>query len=111
MSRIKNDPEAVETENRPSDATGHLRQRASEVGQNIRDIGSNIRDMGGDVRDVAREQVSHIKDKASDYYQQGREKARRWENSFEGYVQEQPVKSLLLAAGVGFVLALLWRRR
>jgi ElaB/YqjD/DUF883 family membrane-anchored ribosome-binding protein len=111
MSVKHNHPEAAEADSSLSDVAGHLRQRASEVGQNIRDIGGNIRDMGGDVRDVAREQVSHIKDKAADYYEQGRKKARRWERGFEDYVAEQPVKSLLVAAGVGFVLALLWRRR
>jgi len=34
-----------------------------------------------------------------------------WEESLESFIRERPVKSLLIAAGAGMVMALLWRRR
>ena len=39
----------------------------------------------------------------------------RWENAsvepeLEEYVREQPIKSLLMAAGVGVLLGILWKR-
>ena len=36
--------------------------------------------------------------------------AMEWEQNLESYVQDQPIKSLLIAAGVGALLGFLWRR-
>jgi ElaB/YqjD/DUF883 family membrane-anchored ribosome-binding protein len=80
-----------------------LRDMASQVGENIRDL-------GGQVRDVAAEKYGQLRDQASDYYEQGRQRAMEWEQGLEQYVQEQPIKSLLIAAGAGLLLGLLWRR-
>jgi ElaB/YqjD/DUF883 family membrane-anchored ribosome-binding protein len=80
-----------------------IRETASQVGQ-------NLRDMGGQVRDAAKEQYDHLRQQATDYYEQGRNMAHEWENQLENYVQEQPVKALMIAAGVGLLVGLLWRR-
>ena len=42
---------------------------------------------------------------------QGREKVRQVEQSIEQYIREQPLKSMLIAAGVGLVLGRFWMRR
>jgi ElaB/YqjD/DUF883 family membrane-anchored ribosome-binding protein len=62
--------------------------------------GVGLHDIGGQIRDAVREQ-----------YQRGRDKARQWEEGVENYVQEKPLRSLLIAAGVGLLAGLLWRRR
>jgi ElaB/YqjD/DUF883 family membrane-anchored ribosome-binding protein len=51
-----------------------------------------------------------LRDQAADYYEQGREKAHEWQHGVEQYVQEQPIKALLIAAGVGMLLGILWKR-
>jgi len=84
-------------------SAAQLRDKASEVGQ-------NLRDMGAQAREVASEQVNQLRDTASQYYQQGRERAMEFEQNFEDYVRQQPVKSVLIAAGVGVLLGILWRR-
>jgi len=84
-------------------ATDQLRDKATEVTQNLRDI-------GGQVRDVASEKYNHLRDQASEYYSQGREAAQQWEQSLESYVQEKPLQSVLMAAGIGLLLGLLWKR-
>jgi ElaB/YqjD/DUF883 family membrane-anchored ribosome-binding protein len=81
----------------------NLKDKAAEVTQNLRDI-------GGTVRDAASEKYSQLRDQAGDYYRQGRETAQEWEHSLESYVQEKPVQALLMAAGVGMLLGLLWKR-
>lgn len=83
--------------------TEQLKDKASEVGQ-------NLREMGGQARDAAREQYENLRDQASEYYEAGRQRAQEWEQNLENYVQEQPVKSLLIAAGVGFLLGAIWKR-
>ena len=82
---------------------GQLRDSAAQVTQ-------NLRDMGGQVRDAATEKYEQLRDQASDYYEQGRQRAQEWEQGLEQYVQEKPIQSLLIAAGVGVLLGLLWKR-
>ena len=84
-------------------AAGQLREGAAEVTQ-------NLRDMGGQVRDAATEKYEQLRDQASEYYEQGRQRAQEWEQGLEQYVQEKPIQSLLIAAGVGMMLGLLWKR-
>lgn len=80
-----------------------LRDKASEVGQNLRDL-------GGQVRDAAREKYQQLSGQAQDYYDQGRDMAHDWEHNLEGYVKEKPMQALLIAAGVGLLLGLIWKR-
>ena len=97
MSRM-NDPKSG-----GASAAGQVRDKAGEVAQ-------NIRDMGSDVRDAARDQYDQLRGTASEYYEQGRARAHEWEQNLEGYVQEKPLQALAIAAGVGLLVGLLWRR-
>jgi len=98
MSRL-NDPQGGEQ----AGGTGDLRQTAQQVGENLRDI-------GGQVRDTATQQYEQLRDTASQYYEQGRQRAMEMEEGLEQYVQEKPIQALLIAAGVGMFLGLLWKR-
>jgi ElaB/YqjD/DUF883 family membrane-anchored ribosome-binding protein len=77
------------------------------IGENLRDTASQV---GQQVRDAAREQYGHLRDQASEYYERGRDMAQQWEQNLEGYIQEQPIKSILIAAGVGLLLGVLLKR-
>ena len=79
------------------------------------------REKGEQLRSAAKEQVEHLRENAEEYYEQGRQmageyydqgrqKAMEWSEEVENYVREQPMKSVLIAAGVGLVLGFLWRR-
>ncbi|CAN5438984.1 hypothetical protein BH09PLA1_BH09PLA1_19400 [soil metagenome] len=92
-----------------------MAQSASNTGgANIRDtakdVKENLREMGGQVRDAATEQYQNLREQAGEYFQEGRERAQEWEQSIEQYVQEKPIQSLLIAAGVGMLLGILWKR-
>lgn len=89
--------------------------------QQAQGIGEGIREKVEKIHTAAHEQVDHLRENAGeyyqqgrqmagDYYQQGREKAMAWGEEVENYVREQPMKSVLIAAGVGVVLGFLWRR-
>ena len=80
-------------------ATGtaaQLRDKASEVISNV--------------KEKATEQYENLRDTAEDYYEKGREKAQEWQHSLEEYVHDQPVKALLIAAGVGMLLGIIWKK-
>ena len=90
------------------------RSESNPGGANIRDtaqdVKQNLRDMGGQVRDAATEQYNNLRDQATEYFQEGRERAQEWEQSIEQYVHEKPIQSILIAAGVGMLLGILWKR-
>jgi ElaB/YqjD/DUF883 family membrane-anchored ribosome-binding protein len=84
-------------------AAEQLKDSAAEVTQNIRNIGSQARDAAG-------EKLNELRHQANEYYDQGRQQAQEWERTLEQYVQEKPIQSLLIAAGVGLVIGALWRK-
>ena len=66
--------------------------------------------MGTQARDVATERYNQLRDQAQNYYEQGRQRATDLEHSLESYVQEKPIQAVMIAAGVGVLLGLLWKR-
>lgn len=90
-------------------------EQSGSVGQQMREnaaqLQQNLREMGSQVRDAASEKIGQLRDRASEYYEQGRRRAAEWEQNLESYVQEKPIQSLLIAAGVGMLLGIFWRRR
>jgi ElaB/YqjD/DUF883 family membrane-anchored ribosome-binding protein len=84
-------------------SSGDLKETAAQVGENLRNL-------GGQVREQATQQYEQLRDQASDYYEQGRQRAMEVEQSLEQYVHEKPIQSLLIAAGVGMLLGILWKR-
>ena len=63
------------------------------------------------VRDTAQEKVERLRAGAADCASEGRDKVAQVERSFAQYVREQPLKSILIAVGVGLVLGRFWMRR
>lgn len=61
-------------------------------------------------REAARQAVGQVKDQAASYYARGKETAKQWQDGSEQYIQENPIKSVLIAAGAGLVLGLLLRK-
>lgn len=101
MSRMDNPGES--TAGPKSSTVENIREKAEEVGQ-------TIRDMGQQARETARQKYEDLRQQAGEYYETGRQHAMEWEQSLEDYVRQQPVKSLLIAAGVGVLLGALWKR-
>jgi ElaB/YqjD/DUF883 family membrane-anchored ribosome-binding protein len=87
----------------------------SSAGQTFKDtanqVSQTLRDAGAQVRDAAQEKMRDVRDHANEYYEQGRDRAMEWEQGLESYVKEKPLQSLMIAAGVGVILGLLWKRR
>jgi ElaB/YqjD/DUF883 family membrane-anchored ribosome-binding protein len=99
MSRVQD--QAADLGN---DVANKVRDKAAEVTQNLRDIGNQV-------SETAQQKYGEAKDRATDYYNKSRETAQEWEQSLESYVQEKPLQAVLIAAGVGLILGLIWRRQ
>ena len=91
MSRVSD-----KTAETVSEAADRVRDKAAEVSQHL--------------KDVVEEKYDRVRDKAAHAYDEGRQKAEQWEESLESYVQEKPLQAVLLAAGIGLLLGLLWKR-
>jgi ElaB/YqjD/DUF883 family membrane-anchored ribosome-binding protein len=95
---------------RMSDTTGAGSSAADQLKESAQQVTQNIRNIGAQARGAANEKFSDLKQQANDYYEHGRDQAQQWEQGLEQYVQEKPIQSLLIAAGVGLMLGVLWKR-
>lgn len=86
-----------------SEAQSEIREGAAEAQKHIREV-------GGQIRDAATEKYGELRDQAEEYYEHGRKRAMELEQGLEDYVREKPIQSLLMAAGVGVLLGILWKR-
>ncbi len=82
----------------------------SNLGETAAEVKENLRDIGTQVRDQATQQYEQMKEQAGQYYEEGRRRAMEMEQTLEQYVQEKPIQSLLIAAGVGMLLGMIWKR-
>lgn len=87
------------------------RRANGRLGRKARTVTQDIQELGGMARDMAQEKVEQLRAGASEYCKEGRDKARQVERSFEQFIRQQPLKSILIAAGVGMLLGGLWMRR
>ena len=91
-------------------AMGQIKDKAQEAKEKLREVGSNASQQFNQIKDSANEYYQQGRDKAQEYYEQGRQKAMELEQNLEDYVREQPIKSVMIAAGIGLLLGILWRR-
>ena len=103
MSRMEDSGMAQGGEAGQGQGAAQLRETAQQVQENLRNLGSQV-------RDTATQQYGQLRDQATQYYEQGRQRATEMEQSLEQYVHEKPIQSLLIAAGVGMLLGVLWKR-
>jgi ElaB/YqjD/DUF883 family membrane-anchored ribosome-binding protein len=105
----------IEADVNPTATTDELRQQARAVKEDLRGLGRAA-------KDVAQEKLAGAKQKASDaldtgkqktagYYQRSKERASAVGDQVENYIREKPLKSVLIAAGVGLGLGVLLSRR
>src|SRR5688572_22899296 len=112
-------PNAAETSRRH---TEEMKSKATELKQNVQDLGSqarmaaseqvqNLKQAAGQYVEQGREQVENLKHTATDYIEEGRHRAIEMERTLESQIRAQPMRSVLIAAGVGLVAGILLCRR
>ena len=80
-----------------------LRDKLSETRE-------NIVDMGHIAKEAVQDKFQDLKGRAGDQYERGKEKMHEWEDSLLRTVRSSPMKSLLVAAGVGLAFGFFCRR-
>lgn len=75
------------------------------------DLGRDLHDLSNATSMLASDAVDMVQENASEYYDQGMKKVKKLRTSLEDRIQNKPLQSLLIVAGVGLVLGVLWNRR
>ena len=84
-----------------------LKESAAQKAQQFREYAG---EKATQVKEVAGEKAQQFKDVAGEQWEETRVKAREVHADFEEYIRQHPTKSVLIAAGVGFLLGLIVRR-
>ena len=88
---------------KPDEVTSGLRERASDIRDSVRDLASNAREAAG-------ETMEHWRESATESLKRGKQRATEVEKTIEHYIRDEPMKSVLIAAGVGLLIGFLWKR-
>jgi ElaB/YqjD/DUF883 family membrane-anchored ribosome-binding protein len=70
-----------------------------------------VQRVGSEAVGAVREGYEGLRDTAMEYADQGRDQVRSIEQSFEKRVKRNPMTSVLVATGIGFVLGMFCSRR
>jgi len=71
---------------------------------------SHAKQAAQDIRSAAEAKASELRGKAEQAYGQAKDRARSWQEEGENYVRQNPLRGVLTALGIGFILGLLIRR-
>lgn len=74
------------------------------------EVAEKLRDLTTSVKDSVQDTVSRIKDSATDAYHRGKEGAESLEHKLEDVIKDNPLKAVLIAAGVGLLAGIIWKR-
>jgi ElaB/YqjD/DUF883 family membrane-anchored ribosome-binding protein len=80
-------------------------------GAQAKAVSDDLEEIGAIARDAAQEKLGQVRENATEYYEQGRDKVDCVVCTFGHYVRERPVKSVLVAAGIGLLFGRFWMRR
>jgi ElaB/YqjD/DUF883 family membrane-anchored ribosome-binding protein len=98
-----------------SSAMATAKTMKKEVTNNVAEFGSTVATDLHDMRDAATRMMADTADAfrgaAEDYLADGRERAHDMMGRVQGKVQDEPMKALLIAAGVGMLLGAMFFRR
>ena len=81
------------------------------LGEQAKVVTKDLQEMGDLARDAAREKLGELRENASGYYQRGQDKVQGVVGAVKQSIVQQPLKSVLIAVGIGLVLGRLWAWR
>lgn len=87
------------------------RRGRSGVKNNPASVVDDVQALGRAAMRTARRTVASLRDGAAEYTDEGRDKVQQVERTIEEYIRDRPLKTVLIAAGVGLLLGRFWMRR
>ena len=84
---------------------------SNRLGKQAMEVKKDLEGAGETVRDAAQEKLGQVGEKAAEYCEQGRDKVHGVACACEQFLRERPLRSVLVAAGIGWLLGRFWKRR
>jgi len=104
-----------EIRDRACDASHSVQEKAAElkeaVTEGTAEVWSSVCHAGDDVKQRAVEDFAAARDMAGEYFEEGRTRLQELASVAERRIRNQPLASILVAAGAGFLVGALWSRR
>ena len=108
------EPGRMPATDRPSDTREQVRDRGAQVQERAQEMGAQVRDWaqekGSQIKEGAQEAMQQVGTSASQLADLGRETMGQLEEGLEDRIRNKPLQSVLIAAGVGMLLGLIWKR-
>jgi ElaB/YqjD/DUF883 family membrane-anchored ribosome-binding protein len=79
-------------------------------GKQANEVTEDLQKLGQTVRDAAQEKFGQVGAKAAEYSDQARDQLHGVACACEQYVRERPLRSVLMATGIGWLLGRFWKR-
>lgn len=67
-------------------------------------VTEDLKELGSRASEMAQEKLEQMRAGADEWAEEGRERVEEMEQSVERYIAEHPIKSMLIAAGVGLIV-------
>src|SRR5882672_10477145 len=97
-----------------SDMREQVRERGAQVQERAQEMGAQVRDWaqekGSQIKEGAQEALHQVGTSASQLAEMGRTTIDQLEGGLEDRIRSKPLQSVLIAAGAGMLLGLLWKR-
>lgn len=91
--------------------TDTLKSQASAARETAEAAREKMQNFGSEAREMAEDALEQARDSGSELYAQGCERLGGLRSSIEQCIRDQPLRSLLVAAGVGCLVGAFWIRR
>ena len=84
---------------------------SNRLGKQATEVKKDLAEMGETVSDAAQEKLAQVGQQASECCEQGRDKAHGLACACEQFLRARPLRSALVAAGIGWLFGRFWKRR
>jgi ElaB/YqjD/DUF883 family membrane-anchored ribosome-binding protein len=88
--------------NSESAVHGDIHEKAGEAGEKVRNV-------AGKVKETAQDTMTQIKESSAHAFEEGKKRAATLERTLEGMIKENPIKAVLIAAGAGLLVGVVWK--
>jgi ElaB/YqjD/DUF883 family membrane-anchored ribosome-binding protein len=92
------------TNSRTRNDSSQLRERAATIAKDVHNVGDAAKKVAIDSADA-------VRDTAREYLDEGTMRIRHLGDTAYTQLRDQPIKAVLIAAGIGFLLGAIWTRR
>ena len=96
-----------DTREQGRDRVAQVQERAQEMGAQVRDW---AQEKGSQIKEGAQEAMQQVGTSVSQLADRGRETMGQLGEGLEDRIRSKPLQSVLIAAGVGLLLGLIWKR-